>query len=72
MKNKAFTVVRIELGLIESESLEQAINDVNEFGFNVGFSSEKVLPEDDPDNNFWDNLDVDRVELLKSKFDFDE
>ena len=72
MKNKAFTVVRIELGVIESESLEQAINDVNEFGFNVGFSSEKVLPEDDPDNNFWANLDVDRVEFLKSKFDFDE
>ena len=72
MKNKAFTVVRIELGVIESESLEQAINDVNEFGFSVGFSSEKVLSEDDPDNNFWANLDVDRVEFLKEKFDFNE
>jgi len=72
MENKDFTVVRIELGVIKAESLEQAIYDVNEFGFSVGFSSEKVLPEDDPDNNFWANLDVDRVEFLKSKFDFDE
>ena len=69
---KTFTVVRIELGSVEASSLEEAYELANNEGFNLGFSSEKVLSEDDPDNNFWANLDVDRAEFLKSKFDFDE
>jgi hypothetical protein len=42
-----FNVIRIELGVIDAETIEQAHKKLQENYFNVGHSSEDIFPQDD-------------------------
>lgn len=61
---KTFGVVRIELGVVEAETLEEAIEIANDQGFNVGHSTEKMYEDTDPDYDFWASLEIENVEQL--------
>lgn len=68
MKQQTFTVARIELGIIEAISFEEAKELVDSEGFQVNHSEEKVIEYDNlVDNKFYGNLDFQTIESLRNK-----
>lgn len=64
---KTFNYVRIELGIIEADNIEEAQEILDHGnGANIGHSTDKLFePDDDP--KFWGNLMVESVEVMKKE-----
>ena len=60
-----YHVIKLELGVIEADSQSQAEEKIDNIGFNVGYSSEKVVPDNDIYKDFWSNCTVETINEMR-------